>query len=91
MEEQKYPCDNCGEHIKIDLKERKHPGAIIESYVQCPHCDEEFISYVTDPQARREQEEVRKLHERYVKKRGKLSLHMEKLKSGIINKREASE
>lgn len=90
---EKYPCDKCGKPVPILLQERKHPGGIIESYIKCPHCKEEFISYVTDQWARREQDEVRKLHEKYMKRRGKLSLHMEGLKSKIFEqkKQKASE
>lgn len=91
MENQQVQCDTCREPFTIQLKERKHPGDIIEAYIQCPHCKEEYISYVTDPFARREQDEVRKLHEKYIKRKGKLSVHMEKLKTDILSKRETSE
>ncbi|MFJ3386679.1 MULTISPECIES: hypothetical protein [unclassified Lysinibacillus] len=87
MENQQCQCDNCKELIPIVLKERKHPRGIIESYIKCPHCKEEYIASVTDPKVRREQEEVRKLHEKYMKRKGKLTIHMEQLKVELLSKR----
>lgn len=92
MEAELVSCDKCQEHfeLKQNIKERKYPGLITEHYIQCPHCLEEFISYVTDPHVLKEQEEIRKLHEKYIKRKGKLSGHMEKLKQDILSKKEAS-
>ncbi len=82
---EQYPCDKCGEPVPVKLKIRKYPGNIEENYIQCPSCKEEYTSFVTDDWARREQKEVRKLHERYTKKRSRLSVHMEKLKQQIAS------
>jgi len=87
MEKELVQCDECKKPMAVNLNERKHPGGIIEVYIQCPHCKEEYISYVTDEWARREQKEVTKAHEKYMKKRQNLSVHMEKLKSKILEQK----
>lgn len=83
-------CEHCHKVSPITVKTRQHGHGIEEVYILCPHCQAEHIAYVTDAQARREQEEIRKLHDRYIKRKGKLSVHMEQLKADILNKREAS-
>lgn len=73
-------CDNCSEVFKIHLKEKHHPGNIIESYFKCPECGEKYITHVTDQWARKEQQDIKKMNDGLIKRKTKLSTHMDKLK-----------
>lgn len=56
-------CERCCNTFVIRLQEKKHGKGITETYFTCPHCNEHYISYVTNADIRRKQREIRKLYE----------------------------
>lgn len=65
-------CDQCQSEFVINLKSLEHPankikGYVIESYFRCPHCNEKYIAFVTDKEARKMQKEIKKYHQSIVK------------------------
>lgn len=73
-------CDHCDEVFKIRLIEKPHSGKVIETYFKCPACDEKYITHVTDGWARQEQRRIKELNDELIKRKGKLQIHMGKLK-----------
>lgn len=76
-------CNECGEQFIINERIRKHPNAIEETYFKCPHCNYEYTVLVTDPPLRKEIKEIKKLHERYIRRRNKATARSEVLKSKL--------
>lgn len=76
-------CNECNEQFIINEKIRKHPNAIEETYFECPSCEYEYIVLVTDPPLRKEIKEIKKLHERYIKRRSKATARSEVLQSKL--------
>lgn len=52
-------CDKCGEMFKVTVKEKHHPGKVIETYFRCTHCKHKYFSYATDPRTRELQQKVK--------------------------------
>lgn len=73
-------CDDCHKEFLIVLQDRKHVAQTTEHYFTCPHCQTDYTAYVTDPFILKEQKELRKLNERYLKKKSALSTYMQKKK-----------
>lgn len=64
-------CDECQSEFAINLKTLEHPANklkdyVIETYFRCPHCNEKYIAFVTDRQAREMQKEIRKFHKQII-------------------------
>ena len=57
-------CDKCGKKFEINLKTRRLPLDVREAYFICPHCNEKYICYYTDPQIREKQKKISKLQEK---------------------------
>ncbi|MBS4188639.1 hypothetical protein KHA94_00195 [Bacillus sp. FJAT-49705] len=57
----KVNCNECQKDFLIDLKEKKHPKGIIETYFVCTHCKNRFIAFVTNQNVRKKQHQMRKL------------------------------
>lgn len=51
-------CDECGKESKVDLKEKRHPGKVIEAYFCCKHCNKKYFCFATDPEIRELQDRV---------------------------------
>lgn len=54
-------CDKCGKEFSIKPHEKKHGKGIIETYFNCPHCNEHYTAYVTNAAIRSKQREIKKL------------------------------
>ncbi len=78
-------CDYCEEEFEIKLKERKHPKGIIETYFNCPHCKEKYISFVTDVKARQLQAEMNKLRDKFYSIQKELYKRSNRLKGKITD------
>lgn len=64
-------CDKCKNEFIVSLKTLEHPanklkGYVIETYFRCPHCNEKYIAFVTDKQARKMQKEIREFHKQII-------------------------
>lgn len=59
----KILCNKCGAEFDVTLYERKD-GDLDITYIQCPHCDEEYLVSVTDGVLRNAVEECRCLFEK---------------------------
>ena len=63
----KVICDECQRGFVItNIKEKKHPKEIIESYFKCPHCHKKYTAYVTDKEARKQQREIKLFHRKII-------------------------
>ncbi|MFJ5625431.1 hypothetical protein ACIQD3_22640 [Peribacillus loiseleuriae] len=65
-------CDECSQEFNINLKEYEHPasrikGYVIETYFRCPHCNKKYVSFVTDKQARKMQQEIKRFSKQKLK------------------------
>ncbi|WP_051405043.1 hypothetical protein [Bacillus cihuensis] len=65
-------CDVCTKDFDVNLKEYEHPvsrikGYVIETYFRCPHCKKKYISFVTDKQARKVQQEINRFSKQKLK------------------------
>jgi hypothetical protein len=99
----KVTCDECQKEFTItELREKKHPKQVIETYFQCPHCQKKYVAFVTDPVIRKLQFDIRKLQDNppkvspgdvvasmYVEKLKKHYAKVEKLEIEIKNKMNA--
>lgn len=76
-------CNECNEQFAISEKIRKHPNSIEETYFECPYCEYEYIVLVTDYALRKEVRDIKKLHERYIRRRSKATAKSEVLKTRL--------
>lgn len=76
-------CDGCKKDFLIVMQDRTHAAQTTEHYFTCPHCQTDYTAYVTDPFILKEQKELRKLNERYLKKKSALSVYMQKKKMEV--------
>ena len=86
----KVKCDNCGEFIKIKLKEKKHPKAVVETYFKCGICNYHFTCYFTDKIVRNMQKQIRHLRKQnkineVVALQEKIEQRMTELKQRIVS------
>jgi len=49
-----------------NIKEKKHPKEIIESFFKCPHCHKKYTAFVTDKEARKQQREIKLFHRKII-------------------------
>lgn len=55
-------CDECNKHFTItNLKEKKHPKGIVETYFKCSACKKKYVAFVTNQQIRKLQLKLRNL------------------------------
>lgn len=52
-DKQTVRCNECNEHFDIDVKTKKHPNDIIETYFTCEHCYHHYTSYVDNKRVRK--------------------------------------
>lgn len=76
-------CDDCHKEFLIVLQDRMHAAQTTEHYFTCPHCQTDYTAYVTDPYILKEQKELRKLNEKYLKKKSELSTYMQRKKMEV--------
>ncbi|GKV65497.1 MULTISPECIES: hypothetical protein [unclassified Sporosarcina] len=60
---QDVSCDNCQKEFTIKPKTKNHGISIKETYFICPHCKEKYIAFVTDPECRKLQKQIREFRE----------------------------
>ena len=56
-------CDTCNEDFSIKLKTKTHKITIKETYFICPNCKTKYVAFVTDPECRKLQKQIRELRE----------------------------
>lgn len=76
-------CNQCEKDFEIVDQLRLHADEIEEHYFVCPHCNVEYTFLVTDEELRKEQEEIKKLHDEYFRRRNAAQVRMEILKSDL--------
>ncbi len=52
-DKQTVRCNECNEQFDIDVKTKKHPNEIIETYFTCSHCYHHYTSYVDNKRVRK--------------------------------------
>lgn len=63
----KVVCDECNKKFEIEVKTRKLPLGIVETYFVCPHCKTKYVSFYTDESIREKQKKINKMWEEYRK------------------------
>lgn len=79
-------CDHCGKGFNVEIKEKKHPKKIIETYFRCSNCKHKYVCFVKDEKVRRLQEEIKtekSPFKRYAMQQ-KINTRMKKLKESIV-------
>ena len=54
-------CNKCKKDFEINIKTKKYPGGIEETYFKCPHCKERYTGFFTDKNIRIKQKKVRNI------------------------------
>lgn len=62
-------CDTCKKDFNLDVKITKYDGGVEKIHFYCPHCNQEYISYFTDPAIRKKQARIRVLYSKLGKKK----------------------
>lgn len=60
----KVTCDECDKDFTIKLRTKSHGISIKEHYFLCSNCKHKYIAYVTDPECRKMQLEIKSLQKR---------------------------
>ncbi|WMJ81963.1 transglycosylase [Clostridium sp. MB40-C1] len=60
-------CNKCNKDFELNIKVKKYPGGVEETYFKCPHCKERYSSYFTDRNIRIKQGKVRNKYEQLSK------------------------
>lgn len=79
----KVQCDDCEKKFEVVNQVRKHPNDIEEKYFQCTHCGREYTFLVTDPALRREQSQLKLLHDEYIRRKNAAQVRAVELSSQI--------
>ncbi|ARK23581.1 hypothetical protein SporoP37_01980 [Sporosarcina sp. P37] len=76
-------CDTCQAEFKIELQTKQHPAKLTETYFACSSCGGHYTAYVVDPYITQQQKELKRLDERYKKKKAALSAYTERKKQEV--------
>ena len=78
-------CDECRKEFNMKIIEKPHGKGLIETYFNCPHCQQRYNVSVTDAQARQEQKQINKLNDELVGRKQKLMQRMNMLENEIAS------
>ncbi|WP_432352672.1 hypothetical protein [Sporosarcina sp. A2] len=54
-------CDECQDDFTIKLKTKTHKLTIKETFFTCPNCKKKYVAFITDPDCRKLQKEIKQL------------------------------
>jgi len=68
------------------MKTKHHPEKVIETYFKCPHCKHHYTCFVTDPDVRKLQEDIKPVKNVFIRSamQAKINEKMKKLKGAIV-------